>query len=60
MIREKRFCKTFFVLALSLALQNLLTYQQEDKNKREEKWGFNTEIKPGAGDVTNTHAVKEG
>lgn len=26
MIREKRFYKTFFVLALSLALQNLLTY----------------------------------
>lgn len=26
MIREKRFYKTFFALALSLALQNLLIY----------------------------------
>ena len=26
MIREKQFYKTFFVLALSLALQNLLIY----------------------------------
>ena len=26
MIREKQFYRTFFVLALSLALQNLLTY----------------------------------